>query len=149
MKDFHDRLGKPDVKVAGLCIWIHGRQFQEAQDYWDGNWLNMTAHCAARGADVGCGGSTIHLSEISSFLSELEKLYQTLEGKAQLPCLEPELSVELTAESLGGIEMVVHITPDHLSQQHTFTFPIDQSYLPGLISDCKRVLDQYPIRGKP
>jgi hypothetical protein len=31
-------------------LWVHGRQFSEAHDYDDGNWLRVTAHCGASGA---------------------------------------------------------------------------------------------------
>jgi hypothetical protein len=40
-----ENLGEPDLRVAGLRVWIHGRQFPDSQDYWDGNWLNATAYC--------------------------------------------------------------------------------------------------------
>jgi len=43
--DHAAKLGMPDLKLEGLQIWIHGRQFPDAADYWDGNWLRVTAHC--------------------------------------------------------------------------------------------------------
>ena len=33
-------------------FWVHGWQFPEAQDLWDGNWLNVTAHCGQSGASA-------------------------------------------------------------------------------------------------
>lgn len=47
-----DNLGQPDIKLNGLQIWIHGRQYPNEEDYWDGNWLNVTAHCGSQGAEV-------------------------------------------------------------------------------------------------
>jgi hypothetical protein len=38
-----ERLGEPDLVIAGLRVWVHGRQFPQAVDYWDGNWR----HCGA------------------------------------------------------------------------------------------------------
>jgi hypothetical protein len=55
----------------------------------------------------------------------------------------------LEVEKLGHINMKVDITPDSLLQKHTIVFEIDQSYLPKLISECKMVLEKYPIVGKP
>lgn len=76
-------------------------------------------------------------------------LYKNLQGKAELPCIEPELSVTLEAKSLGQILMTVEITPDNLSQSHKFIFEVDQSFLPKLIATCDEILKKYPIKGKP
>jgi hypothetical protein len=50
-------LGAPDLKLEGLQIWVHGRQFPDLHDYWDGNWLRVTAHCGGSGASVFTTGS--------------------------------------------------------------------------------------------
>jgi hypothetical protein len=101
-----------------------------ADDYWDGNWLQVTVHCAAPGARVWVTGPILHVPEVAHFLRGIEALHASLQGEATLPCMEPELAVTLTAERLGHITMVVAITPDHLAQAHRFTFHLDQSYLP-------------------
>ena len=139
----------PDLKIMGLKIWVHHRQFPKAQDYWDGNWIYVTVFCKAQGASVRVDGNIIHLPEIERFISGAEKVYQHLKGRAELSCMEPELSVGLEAKSLGQIIMVVDITPDHLSQSHRFMFELDQSYLPKLISDGRHILKKYPIKGSP
>jgi len=149
MKEWKENLGNPDIKLAGLQIWIHGRQFPGAEDYWDGNWINVTVHCGANDASVWVNGNVIHLPEIEQLMTGAKTLYKELKGKAELPCMEPELSVVLEAKSLGQIEMVVNITPDNLLQSHRFTFEIDQSHLPKLIADCDTILKKYPIKGKP
>ena len=91
-------------------------------------------------------GSIIHLSEIAHLTAGVESLYKELRGKAELPCMEPELSFTLEAMGSGHVELTVDITPDRLSQKDRFLFEIDQSYLPKLLSDCQAVLRQYPIR---
>jgi hypothetical protein len=141
-------LGDPDIRLAGLQIWIHGRQYPKEEDYWDGNWLNITAHCGANGADVWTSGDILHVPDISRWLAALEEMNKSLAGEANLVSLEPELSVELDAKELGKISMRVEITPDYMSQEHSFQFEIDQSYLAGLIGSCRKVLAKYPIRGK-
>jgi hypothetical protein len=50
---------------------------------------------------------------------------------------------------LGHVAITVEITPDHMNQQHWFQFELDQSYLAGLISGCRGVLEKYPIKSKP
>lgn len=148
MENKIDKLGTPDLELAGLQIWIHNRQFPNSGDYWDVNWINVTVHCGAQGSNVWVQGNFIHLSEISQFLSGVENINRDLKGKAELSCMEPHLYLKLEIKSLGHIEMEVDLTPDHLSQQHKFTFEIDQNYLPSIITSCKKILEQYPIKGK-
>jgi hypothetical protein len=148
MNEFPKNLGEPDIELSGLEIWVHGRQFPDSSDYWDGNWINITAKCTSKNACVWVSGNIMHLPDLKHFMTTSEKLYKNLKGEAKLPCIEPELSVVLKASSLGQIIMTVDITPDHLNQEHKFEFEIDQSYLPGLISSCKKVLKRYRIKGE-
>jgi len=36
-----------------------------------------------------------------------------------------------------------------MSQQHSFKFELDQSYLENLIAGLRSLLAKYPVRGKP
>jgi len=149
MERFANKLGSPDIKMAGLQVWVHGRQFPEATDYWDGNWVRVTVHCGAKGSDVWASGPIIHLPEILGLADACERMSQTLSGEASLDCMEPELSIKLQALSLGHLLMTVAITPDHLNQSHTFQFEIDQSHLSNLIAECRQTLMRYPIKNPP
>jgi len=44
--------------------------------------------------------------------------------------------------------MQVLITPDNLTQEHSFEFEIDQSYLAGIAAQCRSIADAYPVRGE-
>lgn len=136
----------PQIELAGLRIWVHGRQFPNATDYDDANWLRVTVQCGAAGALVEVSGNILHLSEIADWLNQCEELKRTLAGVAKLECMEPELSVYLLAESLGHIAMQVRISPDHLRQKHEFEFEIDQTYLNSLTQDCRKLLAEYPLK---
>jgi hypothetical protein len=125
---------------------VHGRQFPDSLDFWDGNWLNVTAQCEARGANVSASGPILHLSELQDWFAASERLYQTLTGEATLKSIEPALQVLLKAESWGHIAMTVQITPDPMTQQYRFAFDVDQSYLPAFLSQCKAILTAHPIR---
>jgi hypothetical protein len=120
-----------------------------ADDYWDGNWLQVTVYCGAPGANVWVTGPILHVSELAHFLRGVEAIHTSLQGQATLSCMEPALAVTLITERLGHITMVVDITPDHLSQTHRFTFTIDQSYVPPVIDSCQTILRQYPVKGQP
>jgi len=107
----------PDLKLEGPQIWIHGRQFPDAADYWDGNWLRVTAHCGGNGASVFATGSIIHLSELDRWLVETQELPKNLSGEAKLACMEPALSVTLKSGSLDHITMEVSIALDHMTRR--------------------------------
>src|SRR5580698_7501121 len=140
-------LGTPDLKLEGLQIWVHGRQFPDSHDYWDGNWLRVTVHCGGNGASVFTSGSIIGLPELDGLRSEAEELSRNLRGEAKLECIEPFLHASLKSGSHGHITMEVSITPDHMTQRHWFQFEIDQTYLGPLIRQCQSILEAYPIRG--
>lgn len=141
----HD-LEKPDLTIAGLEVLIHGRQLPDATDYWDGNWLMVTASCTSQSSSVTAGGPILHLSEVAAFLKDCEALHKTLNGSATLDCMEPNLRVELLAEARGHIQVAVSITPDNVKESHEFRDELDQTFLPAILASCKRILKNYPLR---
>jgi hypothetical protein len=139
--------GRPSIQLGALRIWVHGYQFPESSDAWDGNWLRVTAHCAVSGASVVVTGAILDTVSFLGFQRELTKLYERLEGVATLESHEPELKVAVrSASGIGRMEVQVEITPEHLHQAHRFVFGVDQSYLPHVIRGCEQLLRQYPVR---
>jgi len=145
--DPHD-LGEPDLKLARLSIWVHGRQFEETQDYWDGNWLRATVHCGSQASDAWAQGAILHLGELTAWLGQLIRLNEKASGEAELSCVEPNLWVKVSLGQLGKGLLEVRIAQDHLTEDHRFTCEIDQSYLPEAVSALNRLLQHYPLRGK-
>jgi hypothetical protein len=141
-----EALGEPDLEILGLRLWVHGRQFPQSKDYWDGNWLIVTARCSYPQSSVCAHGSIVHLGEIYGLLHATEILYQTLRGQAELCCIEPNLAVELLAQTGGHIRVKISITPEHLSESHSYTDGFDQTYLPPIIAGCKAILAKFPLR---
>jgi len=137
---------EPDLKLAGLSVWILGRQFPDNDDYWDGNWLNVRVRVEATGAIVEAQGPIIHVRELVSFTNELQSLDSTLTGNASLKCLEPNLDVTIRGDS-GHATAKIKITADHMTQSHEFVFSFDQTYFKPLIAACRKILSDYPIKG--
>jgi hypothetical protein len=147
--DNGDHSAEPDLSLAGLTIWVSGYQFAEVNDYWDGNWLFARAQVTAPGARVETLGPFIRVDDFARFLNELERVDRDLRGNAELKSLEPHLHVELLGRSVGHYVMRVEITPDHMSQKHEFRFEIDQTFFKLTISQCRRLLERFPLRGTP
>lgn len=138
---------EPDVGLAGLSIWVLGRQIPDQDDFWDGNWLNVLVRVEATGATVEVRGPIIHAGELASFTEELELLDATLTGNASLKCMEPNLDVVIRGDKRGQAKMTIRITPDYLAQSHEFICSIDQTYFKPVIVQCRRILSVFQIRG--
>jgi len=143
-------LGSPSLTVAGLQLWVHGRESPESQDLYDGNWLRVTGHCSASGASIWIQGSILMVTDIEQFGRECQDLYDGKSNRASLEPLEPELRITLEAtDRAGHMRADVEITPDHLAQMHRIRFDIDQSYLPDIIDQCAAIVTAHEVRGRP
>lgn len=147
MNRFLRELGEPDVTVGSLSIWIQGREFPEATDYWDGNWLRTVASFSAGGSIVTADGPFLRTPEILGFGDQCQKLHASLNGTASLDCIEPYLDVRLTGNGRGKISAVIVVIPDHLEQRHEFHEQIDQTHLPAVVAACNRLVARFPIVG--
>ena len=141
-----ESLGDPDLRIAGMRLWVHGRQFPDASDYWDGNWLRVTAYCIYPNAMVRAHGSIVHLGELVGLLRGCERLNESLKGEAALACIEPNLSVNLRAEWNGAVTVHIEITADQMTERHSFNDMLDQSHLPAIINQCSAILASFPVR---
>lgn len=133
----------PDIRLQGLRIWIEGFAHPASDHEFDRDWLLALVRMEASGAAVEVRGSFLRKSDLAFFAEELKKLDTTLDGSAELSCLEPNLHVLLRCDRLGHIEVEVDITPDQLSQVHRFKFDLDQTYLSPLVTELESVLQTY------
>jgi hypothetical protein len=141
-------LGEPSLKIAGFQLCVHGWQFPDADDFDDGNWLRVTAHCGWSGASVWAQGAIVMVTDIDHFGSQCASMLRGDSTSAVLDPCEPELKVSLeAADRIGHIRAQVEITPDHLAQYHRMEFEVDQSYLASIIKQCSAIVQEYPIRG--
>lgn len=143
-----EQLGPPSVRLKAFQLWVHGRQFPEAQDQWDGNWLNVTVHCGHSGASVWATGAILDSIGLVRFRNDLERLHQSLSGEAVLESHEPNVRLRVaSSDGAGHLLVRAEITPDHLAQGHWFEFEIDQSYLPAAVAQLNSVLTEFPVKG--
>jgi hypothetical protein len=143
-----EQLGPPSLRLSAFQLWVHGWQFPEARDKWDGNWLNVTVHCGQAGASVWAAGAILDTIGLLRFRDGLERLHQTLSGQAVLESHEANVAVRVTAvDRAGHVRVRADITSDHLTQGHWFEFEIDQSYLPAAVAELELILVAFPVRG--
>ena len=78
-----EAFGPPDISLSGLKIWTSGRQDEDSTDFWDANWLVVTAHCSSIFCQVITHGPIMHLSEVEHWISDLQRLHNNLHGEAR------------------------------------------------------------------
>lgn len=140
------RMAEPDLKLDGLSIWVRGRQFPAASDYYDANWLVLRATMERGRTSVTADGPILMTSDFERFRNELAAMNETLKGEANLGGYEPNLTVTLAMGRLGHIGGQIEITPYHLAERHSFEIgELDQSHLPKLIASCDELLHSYPV----
>ena len=140
----------PSIELGDFQISVHRRQFPDAQDRWDGNWLCVTAQCTQAGAIVAAGGPILEAGDLERFRDELAAMAAAGRREAVLRGAEPNLVVGVTAPAgLGQWQVRVELTPEPRSQGHWFAFAVDPSYAVETIRQLDAVLAIFPVRGRP
>ena len=145
----HSNLGRPSLELGGLRLWLHGRHFPWEEGFWNGDWLVVTAHCRASGADVRASGPFLHSGDIPRWLEACERLVADRKGMAMLWAVRPELQISLNAAA-EGVRAEVRLSPDLALQEHVFFFQISWNGLETFARGLKRQLnsDSHGKRGQ-
>jgi hypothetical protein len=146
-RKYEDALGKPAFEIEGLRVWVHGRQYPDAQTFWDGNWWRTTILCSSENSSVKVSGDVLHGSEVGSWLTELEQVREGHESSAHMDTMEPYLEVEIRPETYQRFSVRVNITPDHVFEKHYFEFWCMSDEIDKLIAGCRHALQQFPLVG--
>ena len=85
-------------------IDISGYQRPASGDYHDDNWLTAAIKVSA-GGFRGKAEASMLTEELVSFLGQLQALFKTLEGSAELITLEQQIYLRFTGNGKGHIEM--------------------------------------------
>jgi hypothetical protein len=142
------RLGAPDLTLTGFQLWVHGYEFPDSDDSWDGNWLRVTALAGGEGASIWVSGVLLDTVSVERFRRELGAMNRTLAGEAVLESHEPSIVVRVaTTDRAGHLRVRVELTSNHIAQGHWFEFDADQTYLPAAIAQCDIVVERLPVRG--
>lgn len=129
-----------DLEISGLA-------YPDATDPSDANWL-LARVCLATGGFQGDISITLRCEDFVSFHRQLNRLNQTLRGKASLGTLERSISLELTGNGRGDIALRGEVT-DRICDGNRLEFflDFDQSYLAAPLRHLVKVTQEYPPRG--
>jgi len=128
-------------------IRVLGRSHSGTSDYWDGNWLNCEVSVAS-GQFHGRFIANLRSDEFHRFRARLTELYRTLSGKAELAPIEQQIEMTLSGDGKGHVA-VAGVAVDRVGTGNrlTFSFAIDQTYLPLVISSLEAILAAFPVVG--
>jgi hypothetical protein len=139
-----------DVQIGPLTLTVHDGQSPWADEYWDEDHLHVIAEIDLAGrAWVRVAGPFLTMGDIASFLDELRQIQQQAGRMAELCSFGPAFILRLAGSSTGSIAAHLELTPDILTQTHTFELQLDQTHLPGIIRQLDTILERFPVRGRP
>jgi hypothetical protein len=115
-------------------------------EYHDDNWLTVEIRVRA-GGFRGKVSAAIVTDELVRFVSQLRPLFETLRGSAEFSTMEGQLSLQLTGDGKGHIELRGEVAdrPGIGNRLH-FALEFDQSQLGASISELEKVISEFPVR---
>jgi hypothetical protein len=113
------------------------------------DWLKATVSIRA-GAFAGSFDATLMTCDFPPFRSQLERLYDTLDGTATFDTIELQLGLECAGNGRGRIA-IRGVAEDQVTDGNLLRceFDIDQTFLPALISDLQDIEAKFPSRVHP
>jgi hypothetical protein len=138
------RIGTP---LEGVVISVLGRQFPDASDWEDGNWLVSPVRISV-GRFVGELPAQLRVDELQAFRLGLEQIRETLSGEAELFSMDGWLTLSVQCSRTGSLS-VSGSADDSPGIGNKLRFEIggmDQSFLPTLIDQLQEVERAFPLR---
>jgi hypothetical protein len=125
------------------------RQYPEAEDYDDGNWVDATIDIAA-GAFRGTFEATLRAEDFVRFRDQLRPLYENLAGKATFETMEGWLRINVQGNGKGHFHAACEaIEQPGLGNRLTFKIDFDQTELPAIVQGLDAICEAVPIVGAP
>lgn len=106
----------------------------------DLDWIAVDVQALA-GRFEGNVSDYLSISDLTAFCTQLEKMHQTLKGRAVLGSMDTRFQAELYGDGLGHI--AAHATVSDDLAELKCTIEIDQTFLPKMIGEVKHILGTY------
>lgn len=123
------------------------RPYLDSEHAFDRNQVNVQIDLAVRPFRASFE-TTWMIESFSSFRSDLERAYESLEGTARfLPDYSRSLEVTLTGDGIGHFSIKGEACPNATAGPWLkFELPtIDQTYLPDMINALAGLETEYPV----
>ena len=131
-----------------LTVSIAGRSHPDADDYWDGNWLQASVHVRAGGFCASVVGD-IRSEELAAFVGPLADVQKSLHGVAEFDTLEAWLSIRATGDGMGHIEVhCVVLDQPGIGNRLEFTLKSEQTFVQQTVSQLTAAIKVFPVVGR-
>ncbi|MDB4940857.1 MAG: hypothetical protein JWP97_391 [Labilithrix sp.] len=125
------------------------REFHDATDCWDGNWVYATITIAA-GAFGAEFEALLRAEELVRFRDELRPLHEKLVGRARFDTMEEWLSITIVGDGKGHFDAdCVALDRPGTGNRLTFKIAFDQSDLPEILGGLDAITSAFPVIGAP
>ncbi len=132
-----------------VAIAVTRREFPDASDTWDGNWICATVGVRA-GAFRGEYEALLRTDELAHLRGELSRLHAELKGTAVFESREQWLRMQFEGDGRGHFVAECEAR-DQPGTGNTLCFQLmlDQTQLPTVLSALDGVLAVFPVLGSP
>ncbi len=132
-----------------VAIAVTRREFPDAADTWDGNWVFATVGLRA-GAFHGEYEALLRTDEFAQLRTGLARLHAELKGTAVFASMEHWLQMTIEGDGRGHFVARCEAS-DQPGTGNTLHFELhfDQTELPPLLAALDGVLAAFPVRGNP
>ncbi len=125
------------------------REYPDAQDFDDGNWVYATVEIAA-GAFRGSYEAMLRTEEFVRFRDELQPLYERLSGRAVFETMEGWLRIEIDGDGKGHFHATCEaVDQPGVGNRLAFKICFDQTELPAIVRGLDGVCAALPVVGGP
>ena len=142
--DFRNRIptDEPDLKIGRLLLWVSGYAYVNQKSQGDFAYLRTPTLLVADNIIVFSELSDTPIFGFKKFLEELLSMYENISVKQiiEFSSDNSEFSLKLTNNDLGQIRSDIRYYSWLHDGSLDFEENIDQSYLPKIINDLKRIL---------
>ena len=137
---------EPDIRIGPFALWVHRRQSEATVDPW---WIDeIECRVVVSSADTTAVlTGTIPSRNLHFFAEELAKLNETLSGSAGLDGFDMGVVVVVEpADATGHLRSQFRLWPGGAwNGELKAEFAFDQTYLPQLLREVRRVLARFPV----
>jgi hypothetical protein len=136
-------------RAEQLSVLVTRREFPDASDYWDGNWVYATIRIRA-GAFRGEYEALLRTNELASFKDQLGTLHAALNGSATFETMEHWLRLDIQGDGRGHFlaKCEARDQPGIGNTLH-FELTFDQTELPPVLEALSEVVRAFPVKGSP
>jgi len=144
-----------DLAIRDMVqLRIIERQYPQARNYWDENWLRIEGRLSDASSEARFAGPYLRTDDLAKLDRGLVDCLSEKADLVELSPMEPVFALTIRrVDRIGHFELRARCTvPDvgpARTSEHTYFLQIDQTDVRMFQSSVARALREYPVIGKP